>query len=376
MKDRIIGLIVNPLAGVGGKLGFKGSDGAYGIRALMMGADLVAPRRARVFLESLDNELAGKGMEVRLLLPPGRMGESVAREAGRLRAVKVEAVPCVDPRIWPTTAHDTIRCARTIENEVDLLVFAGGDGTARDILNAVDMRLPVLGIPSGVKVYSGVFAVNPRSAARVVTAFLEGRVRLEERPVVDVDEEEFRRDRLVLRTFGKLLVPVAEGVVESTKTLAGGEGLEDIARFFAEELYRDCTLYILGPGRTVARIAEYLGVRKTLLGVDAVHNKKLVGKDLDEKAIIELIEKHPRTVIVLSPIGGQGFILGRGNQQLSPRVVRKVGKEGIVVVSDPEKLRSLGRLRVDTGDDDVDRMMRGYIRVLIGYGKWKMVRIE
>ncbi|BAA80828.2 conserved hypothetical protein [Aeropyrum pernix K1] len=376
MKDRIIGLIVNPLAGVGGRLGFKGSDGAYGIRALMMGADLVAPRRARAFLESLDDELASKGIQVKLLLPPGRMGESVAREAGRLRAVKVETVPCVDPRIWPTTAHDTIRCARTIENEVDLLVFAGGDGTARDILNAVDMRLPVLGIPSGVKVYSGVFAVNPRSAARVVTAFLEGRARLEERPVVDVDEEEFRRDRLVLRTFGKLLVPVAEGVVESPKTLAGGEGVEDIARFFAEELYRDCTLYILGPGRTVARIAEYLGVRKTLLGVDAVHNKRLVGKDLDEEAIIELIEKHPRTVIVLSPIGGQGFILGRGNQQISPRVVRKVGKEGIVVVSDPEKLRSLGRLRVDTGDDDVDRMMRGYIRVLIGYGKWKMVRVE
>ncbi|WP_062662295.1 ATP-NAD kinase family protein [Aeropyrum camini] len=312
MTGRVLGLIVNPLAGIGGRLGFKGSDGAYGVRALMMGAELVAPRRTRAFLEALDDALDHLGSEVRLLMPPGRMGASIVGEMHRLRHIAVEAVPCVDPRIWPTTAHDTVRCARALQDRVDLLIFVGGDGTARDILNAVDMRLPVLGIPSGVKVYSSVFAVNPQAAARVVIAFLEGRARLEERLVVDVDEEEFRRDRLVLRTFGKLLVPAAEGVVESPKTMGGGEGVEDIARFFADELYRDCTLYILGPGQTVARIAEYLGVKKTLLGVDALHNRRLVGRDLDEKSLLELTERYPRSVLVLSPIGGQGFILGRG----------------------------------------------------------------
>ncbi|MCE4611571.1 MAG: ATP-NAD kinase family protein, partial [Desulfurococcales archaeon] len=362
-----------PIAGVGGRLGFKGSDGAYGIRAVMEGVELVSPTRARRFAQALRKEAERAGVEVEVLAPPGLMGVESLGSLG----LRVVTEPCVPPKIWPTTAHDTIRCARALARKVELLAFVGGDGTARDIYTAIGSSLPVVGVPAGVKMYSAVFAVNPEAAASVVMAALQGRAVLEERPVIDVDEDEFRRGRLVLRTYGYLLVPVVEGVVvEASKSPSRGEGLEEIAEFFVREIVEECTLYILGPGSTIARIAERMGVKKTLLGVDAVHNGRLVGVDLDEKGILELIQRYRRAKVVVTPIGGQGFILGRGNQQISPQVVKNVGKDNLIVVATQDKLKGLKTLRVDTGDEEVDKMLRGYIRVLVGYGKWRVVKVE
>ena len=370
---RRIGVIVNPIAGVGGRLGFKGSDGAYGIRAVMEGAELVSPARARRFAQALREEAERAGVEIEILTPPGLMGI----ESLRSPELRIVTEPCVPPKIWPTTAHDTIRCARALARRVELLAFVGGDGTARDIYTAIGVSLPVVGVPAGVKMYSAVFAVNPEAAAEVVVAALQGRAALEERPVIDVDEDEFRRGRLVLRTYGHLLVPVLEGVVvETSKSPSRGEGLEEIAEFFVRELVEECTLYILGPGSTIARIAEKMGVKKTLLGVDAVHNGRLVGVDLNERGILELLERYGKVKIVVTPIGGQGFILGRGNQQISPEVLRRVSKDDLIVVATPDKLRGLKSLRVDTGDREVDERFKGYVRVLVGYDKWRMVRVE
>jgi len=364
----VIGLIINPLAGVGGRLGFKGSDGAYGIRALLEGAPLVAPGRARAFLDSLR-------ADARILVPPGRMGYESLR--GSRGEGMLEVVRCVSERRWPTTAHDTRRCAvAMMEEGASLIVFVGGDGTARDVLGAVGRRVPALGVPSGVKVYSAVFAVSPRAAARVVEGFLSGRARLVEREVLDVDEDEYRAGRLRVRLYGYMLVPASEGLVEGGKAFYGDdEDVEGIADYVVESM-EECTLYILGPGTTTMRIASRLGVEKTPLGVDAVHNGRLVGRDLDERGLLGLLEGYGRAKIIVSPIGRQGFILGRGNQQISPEVVRRVGRENIIVVATPRKLSEIRVLRVDTGDEGLDEELRGYIRVIVGYGRERVVRVE
>ena len=375
MPGARVGFIVNPLAGIGGRLGFKGSDGAYGLRALMEGAKPVSPLRARRFAAELDRIASSEGLELSIVAPPGIMGVD---SLGGLRSVKVEVISCVSPRLWPTTAHDTIRCARMMrDGGVDLIVFVGGDGTARNMCEAIGTEVPALGVPSGVKVYSSVFAVNPEAAARVVALFSRGGgVRLEERQVVDVDEDEFRRGNLVIRFFCRLLTPIAGGVVEATKTPVAGSTVDDIAEYVASHLVEDCTLYILGPGSTVAAIAGKMGVPKSFLGVDAVHNGRLVGVDLSEKGILELLDKYKRAVVIVSPIGGQGFIFGRGNQQISPEILRRVGRDNLLVVASPEKLKELRVLRVDTGDPEVDEMLRGYIRVLVGYDRWRVMRVE
>ncbi len=369
-----IGLIVNPLAGIGGKLGFKGSDGAYGIRALLMGAEFVAPSRARVFLEALR-------LGVEILAPPGRMGASIVEET-RHRA-NLSVISCVPEKTWPTTAADTRRCAAAMEREgVDLLVFVGGDGTARDVYNSIGMKLPVLGVPSGVKVYSSVFAKDPVAAARIVEEFLRGERLLEEREVVDVDEDAFRRGELRLRIYGHLLVPASRLLVPSSKSPShGGEDARAIADYVADEIAKPCTMLILGPGTTTMTIASALGVGKTLLGVDVVHNGRMIAQDVDEATLARLVEEHlsraGRIIVIVSPIGGQGYILGRGNQQISPRILRMIGPENVLVVATPGKLNGLDALRVDTGDDSIDSYFRGrYIKVLTGYGRFKAVRVE
>lgn len=378
VQGRLVGFVVNPLAGIGGRLGFKGSDGAYGVKALMMGADLVSPARAERFIDALVEGVIRERISVGILAATGIMGYEEARKA--LGALDVEELSCVPRGLWPTTAHDTRRCARMmVQAGVDILVFVGGDGTARDIYESVGREVPVLGVPAGVKVYSAVFAVNPEAAAEVVLSFLSGRADLQERDVVDVDEDEFRRGRLVLRRYGSLLVPVSEGVVPSSKETSRGGDAEGIAEFILDNLVKPCTLLILGPGTTTSRIADAMGAPKTLLGVDVYHEGRPVALDVNEEELYSIVRRHVakkgKVYLVLSPIGGQGYILGRGNQQISPRILRLIGLGNIIAVSSEEKLRRLDALRVDTGDRELDSQLRGYMKVLTGYGRWRLMRV-
>ncbi|MCW4018545.1 MAG: ATP-NAD kinase family protein [Candidatus Bathyarchaeota archaeon] len=361
-----VGLIVNPVAGLGGRVGLKGTDGVLK-EAFAKGAVPLAPQRAVEFLKALKLRMGNYQVEV--FSCPASMGAQEAQTA----EVAVNVLPMTVNE--ETSALDTKKAVKLLKAaDVDLLVFVGGDGTARDIFDAAKGTkvVPVLGVPAGVKMYSGVFAVSPWDAADAVVAFIERRADLVDFEVMDADEDAIRNDVFDVKLYGYLKglsVPVLmQGCKEvSPETVDEKEQQKAIARYVVEEMPKDATL-ILGPGTTVECIAEDLGVQKTVLGVDLYHEGEMV-LDVDEKAILETVKDWFSTWIVLSPIGHQGLLLGRGNQQISPEVVKRVGKKHILVVATASKLRGIADkvLRVDIGDVEVDGMLQGSMRVVTDY---------
>jgi predicted polyphosphate/ATP-dependent NAD kinase len=365
-----VGVIVNPVAGMGGAIGLKGTDGPDALqRALSLGAKNVSFGRASEFLRSFGS--VAKSID--FLTCPGMMGEEIFKD--------VEVACNVIPgRSGTTDAGDTKRAARRMEESAaDMLVFCGGDGTARDVLDAIGERMPALGVPSGVKMHSGVFAVNPRAAANIVMRFLWGELPLRQGEVADVDEEAFRSGRVSSRLYGYLLTPYEPAAIQGIKTPTPlgddvNENKAALARWIAENMV-DGTVYILGPGSTVKAINDLLGLDSTLLGVDLVQDHRLIGSDASEEDILKAVSGR-RAEIIVSPIGGQGFIFGRGNQQISARVLRIVGKQSVTVISTREKIEGMSVLRVDTGDAELDEGFKGHLKVLIDYGLFEMIRVD
>ncbi|HMK92047.1 MAG TPA: ATP-NAD kinase family protein [Thermoleophilia bacterium] len=386
-RPKRLGLIVNPVAGVGGRVGLKGSDGLDILRrALALGAVRDAPRRVGLALA----RLARLCEHIEIVTCPGEMGADEARAAG-FEPVVLEGVAGAgsDERrellpdgVPVTTSADTEAAARALRDlGVDLLLFAGGDGTARDICHAVDGDLPVLGVPAGVKIHSAVYATTPARAGDLAALYLHDRpaaVRLRESEVMDIDEDAFRDDRVSARLYGYLQVPYERSMVQSAK--AGGvAGDAADLRAIAQDVVNEMdpgVVYLLGPGTTMRSVAEALGVTKTLLGVDAVRDHALLANDLNERQILDLIGGGPARIVV-TVIGGQGYIFGRGNQQLSADVIRRVGGDGVVVVATQTKLLSLrgGPLLVDTGDPALDEQLSGYHQVVTNLGHRTMYRV-
>jgi predicted polyphosphate/ATP-dependent NAD kinase len=371
LQVKTIGLIVNPVAGMGGAVGLKGTDGkAIVNRARSLGAKPVAPARAEAFLAELNPVESG----VRLVVGAGSMGEDEAKSAGFTYKVLGE-------RKKETSAEDTVAIAKKmVDAGVALLVFCGGDGTARDIQRTVNMNVPVLGVPTGVKMHSAVFAVNPQAAAGVTIRFLYGELSLREAEVMDVDEKAFREGRLSAELYGYVLTPYEPHLIQANKLASPMTESElrnqaAIAIYIIENMKPDVA-YIIGPGTTTRTIGGLLDAKKTLLGVDIFYNKKIVASDVNEKQILEAISGKTAQIIV-TPIGGQGFIFGRGNQQISPEVIRRVGLDNIVVVATESKLRSLKTLRVDTGDPNLDVALRSRkLKVVADYKTEYVARIE
>ncbi len=370
-----MGFIVNPIAGMGGRVGLKGTDGVLE-EAIAKGAEPVAPERATEFLQKLKEDLSETPIEV--LTCPGVMGEEEAKAASL--PVKVLFMEIKEK----TTAEDTKRAVKLMaRSKVDLTVFVGGDGTAIDVSDAMEEcgEIPVLGVPSGVKMYSGIFAVNPSDAVEVVLAFARSQAEVAEFEVIDADEKAIRSDTFVVKLHGYLKGPFLPMRIQGTKevspaTVDEKENQTAIARFIVEEMQPDAT-YILGPGTTVKRVAELLGVEKTLLGVD-IYKKGEVVLDVDEATILGEVEDWQKAWIILSPIGRQGILLGRGNQQISPEVAKHVGKEKTIVIATAGKLQSIeGRvLRVDLGDEEANNMFKGYIRVATDYREWRLRPVQ
>jgi predicted polyphosphate/ATP-dependent NAD kinase len=360
-----IGFLINPIAGMGGAVGLKGTDGKLA-EATSRGAVPQAKNRAKITLEALKNN-----QNLMFLTPSGGMGEDALKETN-LDRIQVISYPEND-----STAQDTkIAAQRFCEEGVDLILFCGGDGTARDIFDIVGRNVPILGIPAGVKMYSGVFAVNPIIAAEIVTKFEIQSLRDSE--VLDVDEDAYRAGELKTHLYGITRVPSLAGKIQFSKQIYEDGDEErvkkEIARFFNEIMIPD-VLYILGAGTTTESIAREIGMNKTLLGIDAIKNRKMVAMDLDEKTLLTLLEHGQEAKILLSPIGAQGFILGRGNQQISARIVKRVGIGNIIVVATPHKLRETPMLYVDSGDPVLDKNFGDSVQVVSGYHMAQRKRI-
>jgi len=365
-----MGFIINPIAGMGGSVGLKGTDGEAYRLALIRGAKPIAWIRALEFLNSVNTD------KFVILTGSGEMGfNTVVKSRHRDKITAVIGEYKVE-----TTREDTKMIAMEMMREgVDIIVFVGGDGTARDIYEAVGENIVVLGVPSGVKMYSSVFATNPVAAARVFEAFVEEKAKIVEREVLDIDEDAFRRDELVLKLYGYLKVPVVEDYIQMSKTPSSTTGDEEenkesIARYIVENM-EDDTLYILGPGTTVKAISRILGLPYTTLGVDLIVNKELLVKDAWEKDIIEALKKYGKAKIIVTPLGGNGFIFGRGNQQITPRIIKMIGRDNILIVSTMSKLMNLKYLLVDTGDREVDKMLEGYYKVLVDYNRFVVKKV-
>ncbi len=366
---------MNPIAGMGGKVGLKGTDNVLE-EAIARGAEPIAPKRATEFLQKLKQNKAE--IRIEILSCPGIMGEKEAESA----SLQVHLLPMRIPE--KTTAEDTKTAVSSmVSANVDLIVFIGGDGTAKDIFDAMQdcQAVPVLGIPSGVKMYSGIFAVNPADAVDVVLAFAQKQAEVTDFEIMDTDEKAIRNDVFAVKLHGFLKGPFLSAHIQggkqvSPETVDERENQMATARFIIEEMPSNAT-WILGPGTTVKCIAELLGVKKTVLGVD-IYKKEKVILDVDEKRILNEVKDWQNTWIVLSPIGRQGILLGRGNQQISPEVIRRVGKQRIIVAATKNKLQSIegGLLRVDTGDAETDKMLRGFIRVVQDYREWRLVPVQ
>ncbi|MEH6471285.1 MAG: ATP-NAD kinase family protein [Halopseudomonas sp.] len=356
-----LGLIVNPLAGVGGSVALKGSDGAETAQqALSLGAIPRAGERAAQALGALS------GLEFECYTYPAEMGEQIALAAGLVPKV----LGCIES--GKTTAADTQRAVRDLAAAgVDLVLFAGGDGTARDLYAAADEQIPVLGIPAGVKIHSGVYAITPRAAGEVVAMLIRGElVSLREQEVRDIDEQAFREGKVKARYYGELLVPEEGRFVQRTKS--GGKEVEelvlgDIAAEVVETM-EEGIYYVIGSGTTVQAVMDEMGLPNTLLGVDLVRDGELVGSDLSAAQLLDQIGDQPFRVVV-TVIGGQGHIIGRGNQQLSVELLRRAGRNNLLVVATKTKLKQLDSrpLVVDSGDPALDREWAGLIRVVTGY---------
>lgn len=356
-----IGLVINPLAGLGGQAALKGSDDVAD-QALAMGVKPQASERVRQAF----GVVLPYAERVELLVAPGPMGADLARELG----FEHQVIGKLDGE--RTSAEDTRRLAvELVTRGVDLLLFAGGDGTARDICSSIRAGQLVLGIPAGVKIHSGVYAVNPRAAGELVALLVRGElVRLGEAEVRDIDEAAFREGKVRTRHFGELAIPEEGRFVQQVKQ--GGREtetlvLDDIAAWLQEE---DPQIsWILGPGSTNLGLLQAMGLEGTLLGVDVLRAGELVAVDATEQRLWELLQAGGEWRILVTAIGGQGHILGRGNQQISPRIVRGAGIDNLLVVATKTKLKTLdGRpFLLDSGDADLDQELSGLRRVLSGY---------
>ncbi len=366
-----IGFLLNPIAGMGGRVGLKGTDGKVP-EALDRGAEPRAPDRARRAVSALKERLP----DAELLTWGDPMGASEARQAG----FEPEVLGQPDTSGWAgeqppgTTAADTKAAVQSfVAADVDLLLFVGGDGTAADVAEAVSGNTPpILGIPAGVKVYSSVFAVSPEDAAVIAASF----ERTERREVMDIDEDEYRRGEVNPELRAVASVPVADRL-QSSKQTAGGT-VKGLAEGVAAEI-RDHPerTYVLGPGSTLETLKAELGFEGSPIGVDVWRDGEVLATDASEAELLEILEDPGRdgetqNVIVVTPIGGQGFIFGRGNPQLSPSVIRR---SSIQVVASRAKLDNLRVLRVDTDDPSLDEQLRGWVRVRVGKFQTRMMKI-
>nr|WP_275974605.1 ATP-NAD kinase family protein [Shewanella algicola] len=365
-----LGVIINPLAGLGGSVGLKGSDGVA-LEAIAKGAIPKAQLRMEqalaVILPFINN--------VDIITASGDMGANLCHQMG----FTTNEVYYSETTTSLQDTQNAVTCL--LEQQLDLLLFAGGDGTARDIYAVVEDKLPVLGVPAGVKIHSGVYGITPHASGLVVSMLLQGElVSLMSADVMDIDEVAFRQGTVRAKRFGEMIVPAEPRYIQAVKM--GGKEVDelvlaDIAADIIESM--DDELFIMGSGSTVAAVMEDLGIDNTLLGVDVIQDKTLIAQDVSANQLLELTENFSleKVKLVITLIGGQGHILGRGNQQLSPELIKRIPKDNIFILATKTKLKALeGRpLIVDSGDPELDKALTGYYKIVTGFRDYVMYQV-
>ncbi len=378
-----IGVLVNPDAGLGGKLGFKGSDGRAEEARLSGAKDRAGPRINETMDYISKMIQSKKCLDFDLFICGGKMGFDWIQE------IPFSNMKVIGDWQGKTSAEDTSLAVELLLDEnVDLILYAGGDGTTRDIIEKLDLldssELPLIGVPSGVKMYSGCFAEDTQAAAEVLAAWINGELGFSTTEVLDMDEDSYRMGEWKIDMFGQATTPASplwiQGSKHQIQAIGEDEVLESLSEHILELYLKDDYLIVWGAGGSLNKIAKLCGLSTTLLGIDITKGNELIGTDLSEKELISILEdsSDEKIVLLLSPMGGQGFLIGRGNLQLSPDVLRKIGIENIMGVATPAKLLSISRIRIDTGDISLDKEIREkkYIKMIQGYRTIKIVKIE
>ena len=373
-----VGVLVNPDAGLGGRLGFKGSDGRAKEARAAGAEDRAGPRMLQCMTklqQLLNSGLNRTDAKPQFLTWQGRMGGDWL---GDFKFTNIGKSPS------ETTAEDTsILVSDLLSSEVDVIIYAGGDGTTRDIVNAMNGdETPLIGVPGGVKMHSGCFATTPNAAAEVLLSFLQGDLLSSITEVMDLDEEVYQRGEWKVRMYGEAWTPASprfmQGSKQQVERASEDEIIEGLANHVADLINEDENLMlILGSGGTINRIGNHLGLDLTLLGIDILHKGELF-TDLNEQQLLEIITPFGgEKLLLLSPMGGQGFLIGRGNLQLSPNVLRAIGHESVLGVATPSKLIGLNFLRIDTGDPELDLTFqeKRFIKLLQGYRTTRVIRV-
>ena len=373
-----VGIVVNPDAGLGGKLGFKGSDGRAK-EARDAGAEDRAGPRMQQCLDKFDSLLTSslnrQNIRPTLFALEGRMGGDWI----------VQDYESLGTTPNTTSAEDTSNLVKQLINcAVEVIVYAGGDGTTRDIVNALgETKIPLIGVPGGVKMHSGCFATTPNAAAEVLFSFVIGDLMSSITEVMDLDEEIYLMGQWKVRMYGEALTPASPRFMQGSKQQVERTSEEEIIEGLAnhiDELINDNSnlMVIWGSGGTLRLIGQLIGQETTLLGIDIQYNNKIYA-DLNEKELIKLLSSHNgEKLLLLSPMGGQGFLIGRGNLQLSPDVLRIIGVESVLGVATPAKLLGLSQVRIDTGDESLDNEFRArkFVKMLQGYRTTRVIRVS
>ena len=373
-----IGLIINPISGMGGSVGLKGTDGReILLNAINLGAKPSSSLRAKELLD----ELRSMESKIRFVTCPGFMGENILEqfnfEFTCINHLKFKnAINLLD--LNPEHTKIAAGIMKTIE-DLKILLFVGGDGTARDIVKVIRKRKPCLGIPAGVKIFSSVFSLNPRMAATLIIQFLLNEIPLKESEVLDIDENKYRDGELVTRLYGTLLTPFNPDYIQRSKIGSPESDLNNQERIANRvvELLKNTMYYLLGPGTTTKAITDNLNQPKTVLGIDLCLNNKIIAQDLNEQQILKYI-KGRNTKIIVSPLGNQGFLFGRGNLQFTPQVLKEIGPNNIIIISTKYKLSNIPNqiLRLDTRDPELDKNLKGYYKVIVDYDELRIIEVE
>lgn len=400
-----IGLLINPYAGIGGPAGCKGSDDLSEYeRENHKERYARANERARVFLTFLSRAITAYAHEkdmsdhvysllsADLFFVAGDMGGTVVNElvsrkelAPTIQCHEIATNIALQTRAADTQHVTQLLCGMTM----DILVFVGGDGTARDVCDVVSDQQLVLGVPSGVKMHSGVFAIDAQAAADIVYNLLSGDlVATHVAEVRDIDENLLRAGKVNSTYYGDMRIPAQHEYIQAVKQ--GGLEIEelvllDICHEMQERIMAcEDTLFIFSPGTTCHFILQELGFTSTLLGFDVLCNGAIVANDVNADDLLHIIEQHQRRVqhsasvrLILTPIGGQGYLIGRGNQQLTPTILKRIGKAHVWVVSTKTKLENLSHrlLHIDSNDLELDAQWAGFIPVITGYHDEVLYRI-